>query len=155
MNIDLVTLGFDKETEENLFSYCKINHLGIATRENQDALTIADFKFHVTVMYSLTHNPLFLEGEKLCEPFLCKPIEFDFFGPERNLLVLKLAESADLLTLHAEYIKLYEHKSAYDPFRPHLTIKGAGLECKDRISEIRLPDFDIRATKITHRIKVK
>ncbi len=154
MKIDLATLMFDFETEGNLFSYCVENRLGIASREDSQMLSPASFKFHVTIMRSEVTSPDFKEGIIGFGPHICKPVGFDFFGPDCDLLVLKLEADKTLQELHAHYQKDYGHVYGYE-FNPHITIKGAGLEAKNTLGKLSLPNFALRVDKLIHRIKVK
>lgn len=151
--IDCARLEFDAETVYNLFDFCREHRLGIAADDNQSKITPDDFKFHVTVIYSRITNPFFQEGNQDFTPHILQPDEFDLFGPEEDLLVLKIRCDAMLLELNEHYKQTYGHVSDFTPYRPHLTIRGRIEGVRDRISEIPLPKFALRADRLIHKIK--
>lgn len=148
--IDFVKLEFDDETEERLFEFCREHHLGLADSYQSPK----DFKFHVTVMYSKATNPDFPEGERDFASQDLRPESFDMFGPENNLLALRVHRSEALLSLFDHYLSTYGHVSEFMPYRPHVTIRGCGADVAKRIKSFPLPDFDLRAVRLVHKVKL-
>ncbi len=148
--IDFSKLEFDDATEQRLFDFCRTHHLGLA----DSYLSPKDFKFHVTVMYSKVTNPDFPEGERDFAPQVLRAESFDLFGPDNNLLALRLHRSESLQTLFEHYQTTYGHVSEFMPYRPHITIRGCDLDVKKRIKSIPLPDFDLRAVRLIHKVKL-
>lgn len=152
--VDFVKLEFDEGTNERLLDYCKAHRLGHADRDDQSALSAADFGFHVTVMYSKETNPAFPVGEFDVGPYRLRPEAFDMFGPDREILVLKLRRDKPLTELFDHYRNAYGHVSDFMPYLPHVSIHGSGAEVKDRLSRIPLPDFELCANKLIQKVKV-
>lgn len=153
MGVDLVKITFDRETENNLFEYCLKHRLGIAGVQNVDAIKPADFNFHITIMHSVIQSSEFKEGVCDFGPHICNMDDFDYFGPENELLVLKIEHDGVLNDLHEYYKRLHSHIPSYNPFRPHITIKGAGRETQSRLKEIPRPQFQLKATHLIHKLK--
>jgi 2'-5' RNA ligase len=152
--IDYARLEFDKETASNLFNFCLEHRLGVADVDDQSKVSLDDFKFHVTVIYSRTTHPDFHEGDRDFKPHILQPDAFDLFGPDKDLLVLKIQCDTVLLELNEHYKATYGHVSDYTPYRPHLTIRGPISSVRDRIKEIPLPEFELRADRLIHKIKI-
>jgi 2'-5' RNA ligase len=151
--IDFAKLELDEQTTELLFEFCRTHRLGLADVDDQSSLSAADFKFHVTVMYSKVTSPMFPEGERDFSPHVLQPEGFDLFGPENDILVLKLQCDDVLAGLFDHYRVTYGHVSDFMPFRPHITVRGGDAGLKDRIAAIPLPDFDLRASRLIHKVK--
>jgi 2'-5' RNA ligase len=151
--IDYARLEFDAETKGNLFDYCLENRVGLADVDNQSSLSPADFKFHLTVIYSSVTNPSFLEGEQDFKPHLLEAKAFDMFGPDEDVLVLKIKLDDVLTSLNEHYKATYGHIPVFDPFRPHITFRGSNSEDKTRVKKLPVPMFDLRADKLIHKIK--
>jgi hypothetical protein len=146
MYVDFVKLGFDTETRDRLFEFCLKNRLGIANVDDQSVLKPGDFKFHVTVMYSRVTNEAFQEGEFDISEVL-RPSEYALFGPDENLLVLRLHKDDYLRDLHDHYRETYGHVSDFDPYQPHVTIKGGNSIPRS------FPPFNLRVDRLIHRRK--
>lgn len=153
--IDYARLEFDEETTRNLFDFCLEHSLGLADVEDRSELTAADFKFHLTLIYSRVTSPLFQEGEQDFSAHILEPMAFDMFGPDEDVLVLKIKADTVLTSLNAHYKAVYGHVSAFDPFRPHITFRGSNAEDKARIKTFPVPRFELRADKLIHKIKVE
>lgn len=151
--IDFVKLEFDDRTTELLFDFCRIHRLGLANVDDQSSLSAADFRFHVTVMYSKVTSPKFPEGEFDVDPLILQPDSFDMFGPNADILALKLHHDGALADLFDHYGNTYGHVSDFVPYRPHVSIRGSGVGMKDRILRLPLPDFDLRAHRLIHKVK--
>lgn len=145
---------FDKETEERLFEFCKTHRLGLASDGDHSRLKLKDFKFHVTIMYSKVTSPDFIEGEfALPAPHVVRPMSYDLFGPDLDLLVIRLVPDAVLSGLFEHSVTDYGHVSDFMPFRPHVTIRGSSADIRDRLSLLPLPDFDLRAERVVQKVK--
>lgn len=148
--IDFAKLEFDDTTEDRLFDFCRAHRLGLAEAYQSPK----DFKFHVTVMYSKVTNPDFPEGERDFEPQNLRAECFDMFGPDNDLLALRLHRSEALLSLFDHYLSTYGHVSEFKPYRPHITIRGCAPDVQKRIKGIPLPDFDLHAVRLIHKVKL-
>lgn len=153
--IDYARLEFDKMTTKNLFEFCLEHRLGLADVEDQSKLKAADFKFHLTIIYSRVTNPDFQEGDQDFAGHLLEPTTFDMFGPEEDVLVLKIKPDAVLTSLNAHYKDVYGHIPAFDPFRPHITFRGSNAEDKVKIEKLPVPSFQLRADKLIHKVKAE
>ncbi|MCV9964089.1 hypothetical protein OIU34_19595 [Pararhizobium sp. BT-229] len=151
--IDFSKIEFDDLTTRRLFDFCVTHRLGLADVADQSPLSPADFKFHVTIMYSKVTNPMFEEGERDFTPHVLTPDAFDMFGPNNDILVLKLRLDDVLASLFDHYREAYGHVSEFMPFQPHISIRGSGIGAKDRIESIPMPDFELRARRLIQRIK--
>lgn len=152
--IDYVRLEFDATTKGNLFQFCLEQRLGLADVGDQSPLTTDHFKFHVTIMYSKVTNSAFEEGIRDFKPHILQPDAFDMFGPEKDHLVLRLHPDTVLTELHDYYRLTYGHVSDFSPFLPHLTIRGSDAKAKNRIDTLPLPNFELRAERLIHQIKI-
>ena len=152
--IDFAKLEFDDETEESLLAFCKAHRLGLADVDDQSLLKAKDFKFHVTVMYSKVTHPEFRDGETDFLAHVVQPVSYDMFGPDRDLLVLRLHADKVLTNLFDHYVSRYGHVSDFAPFNPHVTIRGSSASARDRLAALPLPDFELRATRLTHKVKI-
>lgn len=152
--IDFAKLELDDRSTELLFDFCKVHRLGLADVDDQSPLSAADFKFHVTVIYSKRTNPEFQEGEFEVDAISLKPESFALFGPNADILALKLHPDATLTGLFDHYRSTYGHVSDFMPYRPHVSIRGSNAGLKDRLKDIPLPDFDLRADRIVHKLKI-
>jgi len=153
--IDYARLEFDKETASNLFDFCLEHNLGLADIEDKSKLTAADFKFHLTVIYSRVPNPAFREGEQDFTAHVLEPMAFDMFGPDKDVLVLKIKPDSVLTSLNEHYKMVYGHVSDFDPYRPHITFRGNKAADKAKLKLLSLPSFQLRADKLIHKIKVE
>lgn len=151
--IDFAKLEFDDETQERLFAFCKAHRLGLADVDDQSHLKPKDFKFHITVMYSKVTNPEFMEGETDFFSHVVQPVSYDMFGPDLDLLVLRLEADEALTNLFDHYVSRYGHVSDFIPYKPHVTIRGSSAGARERLAALPLPDFELRATRLTHKVK--
>jgi 2'-5' RNA ligase len=151
--IDFAKLEFDDATEGLMFEFCKTHRLGLADLDDRSSLSPGDFKFHVTVMYSKVTNPMFPEGARDFVPHVLRPERFDMFGADNDILVLRLYRDDVLAALFDHYRETYGHVSEFMPYRPHVTIRGSGAGVKDRLQQLPLPDFDLRALRLVHKVK--
>lgn len=151
--IDLVKIEFDETTNGLLYDYCRENRLGYLRDGARPYLSPEDFNFHVTVMYSRVKGEGFVEGSSQFGPHLLTPQGFDMFGPGNDLLVIKLRRDRVLEELFGHYVEKYGHVSEFLPYRPHITIKGSVAADQERIAELPLPEFDLRAARIVQRKK--
>ena len=153
--IDYARLEFDDETTQNLYEFCLEHNLGLADVKDRKRLKAADFKFHVTVIYSRVTSPAFQEGEQDFAAHILEPMSFDMFGPDEDVLVLKIEPDAVLTRLNTHYKTVYGHIPAFDPFRPHLTFRGSNSADKAKIKTLPVPLFQLRTDKLIHKIKVE
>lgn len=153
--IDYARLEFDQKTTGNLFDFCLEHRLGLADVDDQSTLSPADFKFHLTVIYSKVPSPSFQEGEQDFTPHILEARTFDMFGPDEDVLVLKIKLDDVLANLNEHYKVVYGHVPAFDPFRPHITFRGSNAEDKARIRTLPVPRFELRADKLIHKIKAE
>ncbi len=153
--IDYARLEFDEATTQNLFDFCLEHKLGLADVEDQSKLKAADFKFHVTIIYSRATNPSFPEGDQVFTGHTLEATTFDMFGPDEDVLVLKIKPDAVLTSLNAHYKDVYGHVPAFDPFRPHITFRGSNAEDKAKIASLPVPSFQLYADKLIHKIKTE
>lgn len=151
--IDFSKLEFDDLTTTRLFDFCMVHRLGLADAEDRSSLSPGDFKFHVTVMYSKVTNPAFKEGEREFAPHVLTPDAFDMFGPDNDILVLKLRRDEVLTGLFDHYRDTYGHVSEFMPFQPHISIRGSGIGARDRIGSLPMPDFELNAERLIQKIK--
>jgi hypothetical protein len=151
--IDFVKLVLQEQTNESLLEFCKTHRLGLADTDDQSSLSAADFKFHVTVMYSKVTNPAFREGECDFVHHVLQPEAFDMFGPNHDILALGLHADGVLTGLFDFYGEAYGHVSDFMPYRPHITIRGGNADMRSRIGSIPLPDFELRTHRIVHKVK--
>jgi hypothetical protein len=152
--IDFSKLEFDDLTTERLFDFCMDHRLGLADVDDRSSLTPRHFKFHVTIMHSKVTNSLFEEGEQKFGPHLLMPVAFDLFGPNNDILALKLRADAVLTDLFGHYGNKYGHVSEFMPFQPHVSIRGGNAGVKDRIGLLPMPAFDLRAERLVQKKKI-
>jgi 2'-5' RNA ligase len=153
--IDYARLEFDEATTGNLFDFCLQHRLGLADVEDRSKLKPADFKFHLTIIYSRVTNPDFNEGEQDFSAHILEPMTFDMFGPDEDVLVLKIKPDGVLVNLNEHYKAAYGHVPAFDPFRPHITFRGSNAADKPKIKALTVPTFQLRADKLIHKIKAE
>jgi 2'-5' RNA ligase len=151
--IDFAKLQFDELTTDRLFEFCMSNRLGLASSEERSNLKPANFKFHVTIMYSKVKSLGFKEGEMGFGPHVLIPEAFDMFGPENDILVLKLRRDNVLEALFDHYRDTYGHVSDFMPFQPHISIRGSSVGVRDRIASLPMPHFDLRADRLVQKVK--
>ncbi|TLX17074.1 hypothetical protein [Rhizobium sp. MHM7A] len=151
--IDYSRLEFDEQTTNNLFDFCLAHRLGLADIDDQSKLRVDEFKFHMTIMYSKVMSPLFREGLQEFTPHILQPETFAMFGPNEDMLVLKLHCDDVLNELFMHYRSVYGHVSDFMPFRPHITMRGNSAGVRERIKTLPLPEFAIRADRLIHKVK--
>lgn len=154
MIVDFCKLELDAQTEQNLYEFCLDNRLGLANSVHHYELQPKDFKFHLTIMYSKTLSEEFEDKTLLFGPHVLKPTEFAMFGPDNDMLVLKIDPDGVLTDLHEHYVHRYGHVSDFPMFRPHITIRGSDITAQKRIGKLPLPDFDLVATTLVHKKKL-
>lgn len=153
--IDYARLEFDETTTNHLFQFSLDHNLGLADVKDRSRLKVDDFKFHLTIIYSRVNSPYFLEGEQDFSGHILQPTTFDMFGPNEDVLVLKIKADAVLTSLNAHYKDVYGHVPAFDPFRPHITFRGSNSSNKAKIEKLPVPSFQLRADRLIHKIKVE
>lgn len=151
--INYVRLEFDNRTNERLFEYCQNNRLGLLDVEDQSSVSAVDFKFHITVIYSKVAHSKFLDGEYDIYPFALKPDVLQMFGPNHDILALKLKQEKLFSNLFEYYVNSYGHISDF-PCNPHVSIRGSNAGYKGRLRSIPLPDFNLVADKLIHKVKI-
>lgn len=151
--IDFVKLEFDGLTTDRLIEFCKVHRLGLAGTGQAEPLTKDDFGFHLTVMYSRVNSPKFEVGETQVHPYRLRPASFDVFGPNGDILVLKMHRDKELLDLFEHYRTTYGHVSDFPDYAPHVSIRGSDEGQRARFREIPLPDFDLFADRLVHKLK--
>lgn len=150
--INYVRLEFDNRTTERLFDYCRKHKLGLLDAEDQSSVLPEDYKFHITVMYSKVAHPKFVDGEYDIYPFSLKPDALQMFGPNHDVLAIKLKHEKLFSNLFEYYGSTYGHVSDF-PCNPHVSIRGSNAEYKDRLRSIPLPDFYLIVNKLIHKVK--
>jgi 2'-5' RNA ligase len=151
--IDYSKIEFDDLTQKRLFDFCLTHRLGLADIDDQSSLAPADFKFHVTIMYSKVNNPMFEDGVRDVSPHVFSPEAFDLFGPNNDILVLKLSLDGVMKNLFNHYRDTYGHISEFMPFQPHISIRGGAIGVRDRIASLPMPDFELRAQRLVQKRK--
>ena len=151
--INYVRLEFDNRTTERLFDYCRINKLGLLDSEDESSpVSSEDYKFHITVMYSKVAHPKFVDGEYDVYPFSLKPDVLQMFGPNHDILAIKLKQEKLFSNLFEYYEDSYGHVSDF-PCNPHVSIRGSNAGYKDRLPNIPLPDFNLVVNRLIHKVK--
>lgn len=146
-------LEFDAETEAHLFDYSVRNRLGIANRESGDEPKVEDFRFHVTLVYSGVTHPSFHDGSFDIEPFRLLPKRFQIFGAAEPRLVLEFRLDERLQGLFQHYREAFGHQPDFEPFRPHVSIKGTKGADDSLALGLDMPDFPMRACRIVHEVR--
>jgi hypothetical protein len=118
---------------------------------DQDSVLVDDFKFHITVMYSKVAHNKFMDGEYDIYPFTLKPESLQMFGPNNDILAIKLRQEKLFKNLFDYYCNSYGHISDF-PCNPHVSIRGSSEDYKDRIRSIPLPDFNLVVNKLIHKV---
>lgn len=150
--INYVRLEFDNRTTERLFDYCRKNKLGLLDTEDASSVLPEDCKFHITVMYSKLAHPKFEDGLYNIYPFALKPDALQMFGPNHDILAIKMKQDKLFSNLFDYYSKSYGHISDF-PCNPHVSIRGSNAGYKDRLKSIPLPDFNLVVDKLIHKVK--
>lgn len=151
--IDFAKLEFDGLTKARLLRFCTDHRLGLAASADPSTLTADDFGFHLTVTYSRVNSPAFQPGEFDVEPYRLRPLSYDVFGPEADILVLKLHPDEEIVKLAERYRDVHGHVSDFGQYAPHVSIRGSDAATRSRIREIPLPDFDLFADRLIQKHK--
>jgi hypothetical protein len=146
-------LEFEAATAERLYDYCMRNRLGIAKGENAKSLTVEDFRFHVTLVYSSVTHPSFQDISFGIEPLHLLPKQFQIFGFNEPRLVLEFELDEALQTLFQHYKQTFGHQPDYDPYRPHLTFEGTKGASDSILHGLAMPNFPIRACRIVQEVR--
>jgi len=150
--INYVRLEFDTETIDRLYGYCREHKLGLFDGAGENAVAAADFKFHLTVIYSSVAHPNFVEGEYDIRPLEMQPEELRMFGPNNEIAAIKLKKNPGFANLFDHYRTTYGHVSDY-PLNPHVSIRGSNAGYAARLPAIPMPDFPLIANRLIHQIK--
>lgn len=151
--INYAKLTLDNRTTERLFDFCREHQLGLLGGDDQAQVSADDFGFHITVMYSQVAHPQFKDGVYDIYPMSLRVDMFSMFGPNHDILALKLKKEKLFINLHEYYLQTYGHVSDF-PANPHISIKGSKVEDKERVYRLPRPTFDIVANKLTHKVKI-
>lgn len=151
--VDFTKIEFTAETKAELFNFCVANRLGLAGDSSGSGISAEDFNFHVTIMYSRVNSPDFAECAFEFGPHVVAPVGYDLFGPEGDLLVLKLDPEGILHDTHENYRQKYGHVSDFPDFKPHVTIRGMNLIPADRLHTLPLPAFELRVDRLVQKLK--
>lgn len=150
---DYARLEFEEETADRLFGYCMDHDLGLAGGGHRDSLTVADFAFHVTLVYSSVSHPSFRDASFAVEPLRLLPKRFQIFGAEEPRVVLEFELDSALLALFESYVANFGHRPDFDPYRPHLTFRGSNGAGEADLDGLPLPDFPIVASRVVHEVR--
>ena len=143
-----IEVKYDQETQHKLAAYCQKNGIDCTQTWSGRKVEPHEFGFHTTIWYSTSYHS-FENRSFQIDPISVVPTKFELFGPNQDILVMLVedaetsAQSQPLLDLRNSYGSLYKMQDAWPDYKPHITLS---YNHSGDIPDIRLPNFEIRAT---------
>lgn len=142
LNRKYVCLQFDSESNKKLKEYAESNGFDLSKNYNGENQDPSDFDFHITIFYTSSEHDT-QEGEYKIKPFQVVFEKFDLFGENKDVPVLKVKLTDDLLEVR-ERFEMMGYKDKWGEYKPHMSLSYAPYKKVD----ISMPDFPVTATKI-------
>jgi 2'-5' RNA ligase len=145
MNKKYVAIYYNSSTQERLRTWSERNGFDLSVKYDGSKQNPSNFYFHTTIFYSqnevdLRNKVIYNEKEDLVIP-----TGFDLLGPNKDIVVLKLAYVGELKQLR-EYYERLGLKDQWDSYKPHISVS---YDRKPRnLNDLELPLFSLAFDRI-------
>jgi len=141
MEKKFVCLNLDTKSSELMRYWCIIHGFNLEVNFNEEPIPPEKFLFHLTIFF--TDNEVeYPDGQELIEPIQLVPDHFELLGENKDVPVIKIKKTLDLLLIRKHFEKS-GFKDIWPDWKPHISLSYERKQYD--LSGVPLPKFPIWA----------
>lgn len=140
-----VGLFFDQQTNQQLIDWSTKQGFDLQSNYSGEPIDPQDFDFHLTIFFTTSEHTSEC-GEYFIEPLQLVPTSMGILGSDKQIPVINILLDAKLENIRFHYENI-GFQDAWPDYKPHVSVSYKYSGTPD-ITEVRLPDFPLIATRV-------